>query len=80
MQKSCEFGAKFADLEQKQIQLNLDLELAKQNLQKAKDEATAMRGNYLSTVCFASFTFCLLNRVTPLEQMCVVRIDNPKLV
>nr|XP_020153410.1 nucleolar and coiled-body phosphoprotein 1-like [Aegilops tauschii subsp. strangulata] len=38
-QKSCELGARFADLEQKQIQLNLDLELAKTNLQKAKDDA-----------------------------------------
>nr|XP_020197179.1 rab11 family-interacting protein 4B-like [Aegilops tauschii subsp. strangulata] len=37
--KSCELGAHFADLEQKQIQLNLDLELAKTNLHKAKDEA-----------------------------------------
>nr|XP_040244020.1 uncharacterized protein LOC109762025 [Aegilops tauschii subsp. strangulata] len=39
VQKSCELGARFADLEQKQIQLNLDLELAKTNLQKAKEEA-----------------------------------------
>ncbi|XP_037454646.1 uncharacterized protein LOC119324988 isoform X2 [Triticum dicoccoides] len=39
VQKSCELGARFADLEQKQIQLNLDLELAKENLQKAKDDA-----------------------------------------
>nr|XP_045084547.1 nucleolar and coiled-body phosphoprotein 1-like [Aegilops tauschii subsp. strangulata] len=37
--RSCELGAQFADLEQKQIQLNLDLELAKENLQKAKDDA-----------------------------------------
>nr|XP_020168418.1 serine/arginine repetitive matrix protein 1-like [Aegilops tauschii subsp. strangulata] len=37
-QKSCELGARFADLEQKQIQLNLDLELAKTTLQKAKDK------------------------------------------
>nr|XP_020181508.1 transcription initiation factor IIF subunit alpha-like [Aegilops tauschii subsp. strangulata] len=42
VQKSCELGAQFAKLERKQIQLNLDLELAKQNLQKAKDEAAAM--------------------------------------
>nr|XP_020156524.1 uncharacterized protein LOC109741851 [Aegilops tauschii subsp. strangulata] len=40
VQKSCELGAHFADLEKKQIQLNLDLELAKTNLQKTKDEAT----------------------------------------
>lgn len=40
VQKSCELGARFADLDQKQIQLNLDLELAKTILQKAKNEAT----------------------------------------
>nr|XP_020170366.1 uncharacterized protein LOC109755900 [Aegilops tauschii subsp. strangulata] len=38
VQKSCELGARFADLEQKQIQRNLDLELAKENLQEAKDD------------------------------------------
>ena len=42
-QKSCELGARFADLEKKQIQLNLDLELAKINLQKAKDEAAGRK-------------------------------------
>ena len=78
--ESCELGVQFAELERKQIQLNLDLELAKQNLQKAKDEAAAMGGNNLSTVCFAIFSFRLLNRVTPLEQMCVVKIVNSKLV
>ncbi|XBJ00170.1 hypothetical protein VPH35_020114 [Triticum aestivum] len=40
--KSCELGCKFADLERKQIQLNLDLELAKENLKKAQDEAAIM--------------------------------------
>ena len=54
-QKSCDLGGQFAELEQKQIQLNLDLELAKQNLQKAQDEAAAMGGNNLSTVCLTSF-------------------------
>nr|XP_020163764.1 uncharacterized protein LOC109749191 [Aegilops tauschii subsp. strangulata] len=39
VQRSCELGARFVDLEQKQIQLNLDLGLAKENLQKAKDDA-----------------------------------------
>nr|XP_040252606.1 uncharacterized protein LOC120969437 [Aegilops tauschii subsp. strangulata] len=39
VQKSCALGARFADLEQKQIQLNLDLELAKTNLHKTKEEA-----------------------------------------
>ena len=37
--KSCDLGARFADLEKQQIQLNLDLELAKTELQKAKDDA-----------------------------------------
>jgi hypothetical protein len=80
LQKSCEFGAQFAELKKKQVQLSLDLELAKENLQKAKDEAAAMGGNNLPTVCLAIFSFRLLNRVTPLEQMCVVKTDNSKLV
>jgi hypothetical protein len=80
LQKSCEFGAQFAELQKKQIQLNLDLELAKENLQKAKDEVAAMGGNNLPTACLATFSFRLLNRVTPLEQMCVVKTDNSKLV
>ena len=41
-------------MEQKQIQLNLDLELAKENLQKANDDAAGMKN--LSTDS-------LLNRV-----------------
>ncbi|XP_073354657.1 uncharacterized protein [Aegilops tauschii subsp. strangulata] len=45
VKKSCELGAQFAELEKKQISLNLDLELAKKNLQKAKDDAAAMGGN-----------------------------------
>ncbi|XBI11375.1 hypothetical protein VPH35_138452 [Triticum aestivum] len=40
--KSCEIGTKFANLEKKQIQLNLDLELAKENLKKAQDEVAVM--------------------------------------
>lgn len=42
VQKSCELISQFAEFERKQIQLNLDLELAKKNLQKAKDETTGM--------------------------------------
>ena len=56
-QKSCELGARFAELEKKQISLNLDLELAKKNLQKAKDEAAAMGGNNSSTVHLIVFPF-----------------------
>ncbi|XBI07692.1 hypothetical protein VPH35_135554 [Triticum aestivum] len=42
VRKACELGTKYADLEKKQIQLNLDLELAKENLKKARDEADVM--------------------------------------
>ena len=56
-QKACEIGTKFADLENTQIQLSLDLELAKKNLKKAQDEATAMGGNNLSTARLAIFSF-----------------------
>nr|XP_020167737.1 uncharacterized protein LOC109753231 [Aegilops tauschii subsp. strangulata] len=42
VQRSCELSTRFADLEKTQIQLNLDLTLAQENLQKAKDEATGM--------------------------------------
>ena len=45
LQKSCDLGARFADLEKQQIQLSLDLELAQQNLKKAQDEAAGMEGN-----------------------------------
>ncbi|XBJ25100.1 hypothetical protein VPH35_002829 [Triticum aestivum] len=39
VQKSCDLGARFADLEKQQIQLNLDLELARTELQKVRDGA-----------------------------------------
>ncbi|XP_044380311.1 myosin-7B [Triticum aestivum] len=39
VQKSCELVALYTELENKQIQLDLDLKLAQQNLQKARDEA-----------------------------------------
>ena len=80
MQKSCELRVQFADLDKKQIQLNLDLELAKENLQKAKDEAAAMGGNNLSTLCLVIFSFHFLNRVTLLEQMCIVKTVNSVLI
>ena len=44
-------------MERKQIQLNLGLELAKENLQKAKDEAAAMGANNLSIVRLVIFFF-----------------------
>nr|XP_020198841.1 swi5-dependent recombination DNA repair protein 1 homolog [Aegilops tauschii subsp. strangulata] len=48
VQKSCELGVRFVELEKKHIQLNLDLELAKTNLQKAKDEATGKMNQALA--------------------------------
>ena len=64
-----------------QISLNFDLELAKKNLQKAQEEAATMGGNNSLTVhLMAFFPFSLLNRVTPLEQMCVVKTVNSQLV
>ncbi|XP_044436507.1 NF-kappa-B essential modulator [Triticum aestivum] len=39
VQKSCELVARCAELENKQIQLDLDLKLIQENFQKAKDEA-----------------------------------------
>jgi len=36
--------ALYTELENKQIQLDLDLKLAQQNLQKARDEAKGMAG------------------------------------
>ena len=44
LQKSCELVAQLADLKDKQIQLNLDLQFAQENVQKAKDEAKGMAG------------------------------------
>ena len=43
--KSSTLISKFAEFEEKQRQLNLDLELAQQNLKKAQDEAAGMEGN-----------------------------------
>ena len=50
LQKSCELVACYTELENKKIQLNLDLKLAQENLQKARDEAKGTAGELLSTV------------------------------
>ena len=50
LQKSYELVARYTELENKQIQLNLDLKLAQENLQKARDEAKGMAAELLSTV------------------------------
>ena len=42
--------ARYTELENKQIQLNLDLKLVQENFQKAKDEAKGMAGENLTTV------------------------------
>ena len=40
------------ELENKQIQLDLDLKLVQENFQKAKDEAKGMTGENLTTFIF----------------------------
>ena len=37
LQKSCELVARYTELEKQKIQLNLDLELARTELQKVRD-------------------------------------------
>ena len=80
LQKSCDLRAQLSGMNKQQISLNLDLELAKKNLKSARDEVAAMGGNQLSTVYLTagSFPFHFLNRVTPLEQMYVVKTVNSK--
>ena len=41
--------SKFTEFEEKHRQLNLDIELAQQNLKKAQDEVAGMEGNCLSS-------------------------------
>ena len=80
LQKSCDLGAQLSTMHKQHISLNLDLELAKKNLKTARDEVAAMGGNQSSTVFLTAgpFTFHFLNRVTPLEQMYVVKTVNSK--
>ena len=42
--------ARYTELENKHIQLDLDLKLVQENFQKAKDEAKCMIGEKLTTV------------------------------
>ena len=78
--KSCDLGAQLSTLNQQQISLNLDLELAKKNLKTARDEVAAMGGNQSSTVYLTAgtFPFLFFYRVTPLEHMYVVKTINSK--
>ena len=48
--------ARYTELENKHIQLDLDLKLVQENFQKAKDEAKGMIGENLTTV----FIFLLI--------------------
>ena len=53
----------FAEFEEKQRQLNLDLELAQQNLKKTQDEVARTEGNGLSAAYLdhpSSYLFILL--------------------
>lgn len=55
--------SKFGEFQEKQRQLNLDLELAQQNLKKAQDEVAGTKGNGMSTVYLddpSSYLFILL--------------------
>ena len=47
LQKSCELVARYTELENQQIQLNLNLKLAQENLKKAQEEAKGMAGEVL---------------------------------
>ena len=46
-QKSCELVARYTELENKHIQLELDLKLVQENFTKAKEEAKGMFGENL---------------------------------
>ena len=80
LQKSCDLGAQLSAMNKQQISLNLDLELAQKNLKTARDEVAAMGGNQSTTVFLTAgpSPFHFLNRVTPLEQMYVVKTVNSK--
>src|SRR3954467_2528879 len=59
LQKSCELVARYTELENKQIQLNLDLKLAQENLKKAQEEAKGMviRPKRIHNFCLLHATF-----------------------
>ena len=46
-QKSCELVSRYTELENKHIQLELDLKLVQENFTKAKEEAKGMFGENL---------------------------------
>ena len=53
-QKSCDLAARYTELENKYIKLELDLKLVQENLTKAKEETNGMFGE-TSTTPFPSF-------------------------
>ena len=58
-QKSCELGTRYADLEKEKAKLQLDLELAQRNLERAQTDLKASGGKFcwLSTPLFISSIF-----------------------
>ena len=55
-QKSCDLAARYTELENKHIQLELDLKLVQENLTKAKEETEGMFGE-ASTTAFSLHLF-----------------------
>ena len=55
-QRSCDLAARYTELENKHIQLELDLKLAQENLTKAKEETKGMFGE-TSTTAFSLYLF-----------------------
>ena len=79
--ESCDLGAQLSTLNQQQISLNIDLELAKKNLKTARDEVAAMGGDQSWTIYLTvagTFPFHFFKRVTPLEKMYIVKTVNSK--
>ena len=68
LQKSCELGARYAELEKKQIQLNLDLKLARENLKKAQEGAVGMLGEDLVYCLCPVFPSLVLTRLSSLAE------------
>ena len=53
LQKACELSARYIELENKHIQLELDLKIVQENFTKAKEEAKGMFGENLDDyLCF----------------------------
>ena len=55
--ESCDLAAHYTELENKHIQLELDLKLAQENLMKAKEEAKGMLGEAFDDCLCLSLAF-----------------------